>query len=33
VFVHLTPKGAHDIGLWALATHAVEATEPQRTHP
>ena len=33
VFVHLTPKGANYIGLWALATHAVEATEPQRTTP
>jgi hypothetical protein len=33
VFVHLTPKGAHDIGLWALATHPVEATDPHGTEP
>ena len=33
VFVHLTPKGAHDIGLWALATHPVEATDPYGTEP
>jgi hypothetical protein len=33
VFVHLTPKGAHNIRLWALATHPVEATDPYGTEP